>query len=55
MPIATEKRFLKKVKPHPNGCLLWAAFTNPGGYGRFCFQGKETETQAGFDFTGGGK
>lgn len=35
------KRFWDKTAPGPNGCLVWTAKINAGGYGRFWFDGRD--------------
>ncbi len=38
MPEKVQDRFWDKVrKPNANGCWLWNAATDTGGYGQFCY------------------
>src|SRR5579875_69826 len=35
-----EQRFFAKFDKHPNGCWIWNAGKDPGGYGVFCIDSK---------------
>ena len=44
--VSTHKRFMDKVKVHSNGCWLWTACTDGGGYGLLKLAGTRTNVKA---------